>query len=373
MSRRNCFLSREVCLRRRSRHPVRHGIDRRRRVKRSLRGLSRAKPHVTRQVVAEVDLGVSTQRLNLLDLRVAGDLVELAQFSRLTGEPLGVGHGKGTDLISLRRGIHALLVSRRYRLHASLLGVGPGRIDHDLVLNVLLREFGLRDHDKLLVLHLLSSKLALEISCLNRSFGLLLDSDTKGCLLHESLLRLLLSELKALLPDHIGNNDVGDAHPVDQDTRINFAYLSLDFGHQVVVEVAEVSDLDFIDRAVRAQLSHVLAERVKNQHGVVFEAVLGDCLGDFLRVDAVGDFDARNVDIDALLGHAAHVVRDVSVLNGLDVVDDGGQWVVELDARIHLWVNLAPVHVHADVAARDGRVERVGRRDGRKHQRAHQR
>ena len=422
MSRRNCFLSREVCLRRRSRHPVRHGlghrnsrrhivahghvglrhsrrnvvghrnaarrrhvvgrrnrarqrhvVGRRRHVVGRLRGLARAKPHVPRQVVAEVNLGVGTQRLDLLNLSVAADLVELAHLHRLTSQALGVSHGEGTDLFSLCSGEHTHLVSLRHRLDTSCLRFCLGLIDHDLVLDVLLREFGLRDHDELLVLHLLSSDLSLEVGRLNLSFGLLLDSDTKGCLLHESLLRLLLCELQALLPDHIRNNDVGDAHPVDRDTGVNFADLSLDFGHQVVVEVAEVSDLDLIDRAVCAQLAHVLAKRVKNQYGVVVEAILDDRLNDFLRVDAVCDLDTRNVDVDALLRNAAYVVRDVRVLNGLDMVDDRGQRVVELDARVHLRVNLAPVHVQADVAARDGRVERVGRRDGRKRQRAHQR
>jgi len=116
-------------------------------------------------------------------------------------------------------------------------------------------------------------------------------------------------------------------------------------------------DLNVIDRSVGTQLAHVLAERIEDEHSVVAEAILDDRIDDARWVDAVGNLDAWNVDVDALLGHTANVARDVRVLNGLDVVDVRGQRVVELHARVELWVDLTPAHVDADVAAGDGSVD----------------
>ena len=188
---------------------------------------------------------------------------------------------------------------------------------------------------------------------------MLLDGDALAALLHQKLVRLLSRELKTLLLDLGRDDDVGDAHPVNCDARVHRVYLLLDLLLQAIIERVEVSDLDLVDRALSTQLAHALAEWVEHEHRVVVEAELGDHRDYGLRLDAIGDLNARNLDVDALLRDATLVLEKIGILYVLDMEDVRRERVVEVDARLEVGLDLAHPAVDADVSAWDGGVEGI--------------
>ena len=278
--------------------------------------------HVARKVIPEVHLHIVLECLNFHDLNVARDGVESLHRNCLEACCLCICDGESLDLLCLKLG---------------------------------------------------SSKRALVVRLLNECLLLLLDGDALAALLNQKLVGLLRRELKTLLLDLGRDDDVGDAHPVNRDARVHRVHLLLDLLLQAIVECVEVSDLDLVDCALGTQLAHALAEWVEHEHRVVVEAELGDHRDDGLRLDAVGDLDARDLDVDTLLRDAPQVLEKIGILDVLDMADVRRERVVEVDARLKVGLDLAHPAVDADVSARDGSVEGLGQRaqGEEKHHRAH--